>query len=172
MHRAAPVLTVAAALLLTGCSDSGTNSGVDIPVGAAATSEPAEPVEVTAELTDPEGSVIGSVTAVDTANGSEIEVEAVGMTTGLHPVELREVADCTSSGGSFGATGSPLDAPGTTLPGLAVDGEGVGSLTSEAGIALESLLDDDGTAVVVTGVEAPDGAGLPGTQQACAAITG
>lgn len=64
--------------------------------GEQAQEEPLVPVEVTADLVDPEGSTVGTAVLRDTANGTELEVGVSGLTPGFHAMGVYAVGDCTA----------------------------------------------------------------------------
>jgi hypothetical protein len=122
------------------------------------------PVEVTADLVDPEGSTVGTAWMRDTENGTELEVSVTGLTPGTHPVTVHAIGDCDPAQ-AFGAVGDVV----AELPSVLVLDSGVGSLTTLVGpTPLEDLLAGDGVAAVVQ-----ETGGTPATQAtrtACAAF--
>lgn len=58
--------------------------------------EPLVPVEVTADLVDPEGSTVGTAVLRDTEKGTELEVGVSGLTPGFHAMGVYAVGDCWS----------------------------------------------------------------------------
>ncbi|SDN80507.1 hypothetical protein [Geodermatophilus sp. DSM 45219] len=134
---------------------------------AVAGEEPLVPVEVTADLVDPEGSTVGTAWMRDTDNGSELELRVSGLTPGTHPVTVHAVGTCDPAQG-FAAVGDVV----AELPGVLVLDGGVGTLTTLVGPEpLEDLLAGDGVAAVV---QESEGAAAPpvATRVACAAFTG
>lgn len=135
---------------------------------AAAEEEPLVPVEVTADLVDPEGSTVGTAWMRDTDNGSEVELRVSGLTPGTHPVTVHAVGDCDPAQG-FAAVGDVV----AELPGVLVLDGGVGTLTTLVGPEpLEDLLAGDGVAAVVQEAEGAAAAPPVATRVACAAFTG
>jgi len=139
--------------------------------------EPLVPVEVTADLVDPEGSTVGTAVLRDTENGAELEVGVSGLTPGFHAMGVYAVGDCTAGGVSAGDPATTFPAAGalvTALPPVLVLDDGVGSLTTLVGpIPLEELLAGDGTAAIVDGAAGGTADQQPqpdATRVACAAF--
>jgi len=149
---------------------------------------PAVPVEVSAELIDPEGTAVGTAWFRNDDGRAMVEVQVAGVTSGFHPMFLHDVGMCTAeSATSDGpAEADPFRAAGEVLldlPALLVLEDGVGSITTLAGsISLDQLLADDGTALLI-GPAVDDLADIPsvpdeelppqttaGSQVACGAI--
>jgi len=107
------------------------------------------PVEVSTELLDPEGSDVGTAWFRDDDGRAVVEVQVAGLTAGFHPMYLREAGSC-----AFEDTGAS-DPELLELPALLVLENGVGSMSTVAGsMALDTLLAEDGTALVIgPGVE-------------------
>jgi Cu-Zn family superoxide dismutase len=138
MNTRTLVPAAAAVLLLAGCAD---DDGVGALQPDAISSSPVVPVQASAELTDPEGSRLGTARFTDQADGVQVEVEVHGMSTGAHPVHLYGVGRCRPPAGS-GQIGE--------LPAVQVTGTGVGALSTVVGsVDLADLLTGDGTALVV-----------------------
>lgn len=164
MHR--PMLPVAAVLMLalSACAsdDEALRENLEAAVGnedAGAVSAPEEipnePVEISSELIDREGSALGGVWFRDTDLGTEIEVEASGLTPGFHPMYLSDAAVCETESRSPddpGPVGPFLSAGDVVqeLPSVLVLANGVGSTTTLITADLEELLEGDGTALIVT----------------------
>lgn len=128
-------LTLLLATAACGSTDED-DQGADAPPSVAV------PVERTAELADPEGSVLGAAWLRDGDDGTEIQLDAAGLPTGLLDVGLVEADDCASV---------TADAPMTQLPGLLVGEDGTGALTTAIDEpSLGEILEGDGVAVVVT----------------------
>lgn len=156
-----PALITALTLLL---ATSACGSGEDD--GASPASQ--VPVERTAELADPEGSVLGTALLREEDGDVVLELDAAGLPEGLHDVGLYESGDCDDV--------AP-EAPVLELPRLSVVEDGTGSLsTSVSSDPLGDLLDGDGVTVVVTdaNVDASTDSGndLPGSYLACGAFSG
>jgi Cu/Zn superoxide dismutase len=159
------LLPAAAVLLaLTSCATHEEELRADLAaVTAEAPAEPEEqaqeeplvPVEVTADLVDPEGSTVGTAVLRDTEDGAELEVSVSGLTPGFHTMGVYAVGDCTAGGVPAGDPATAFPAAGalvTALPPVLVLDDGVGSLTTLVGpTPLEELLAGDGTAAVVDG---------------------
>lgn len=164
--------TPAAALMLllatAACSSSDDRLGDDADVPAGDTTSGEEvlvPVERSAELVDPEGSVLGTAWLREADNGTELEVQAAGLTQGFHGMYLFDVASCDAV--DPGATGTVLS------PVLVLD-NGVGSITTLVGsVDLDTVLEGGGPAVVIADAVASPGdvddAG-PGSRIACGAF--
>ncbi|SDY28161.1 superoxide dismutase, Cu-Zn family [Modestobacter sp. DSM 44400] len=181
------VPAAAAVLVLAACSngpmsDERSADGSDGEV----TEPPVVPVEVTSELTDPEGSRLGTATFTDTATGVEVELDASGLTTGAHPVGLYGVGICEPASasaadpgliGDFFSAGDLIvftEDPGD-LPSLVVGEEEVGRLTSLVSTSnLDELLDEDGTALIIHAAVDPAAPadGPLRSRVACAEISG
>ena len=128
--------------------------------------EPLVPVEVTADLVDPEGSTVGTAWMRDTDNGSELELRVAGLTPGTHPVTVHAVGNCDPAQG-FAAVGDVV----AELPGVLVLDGGVGTLTTLVGpTQLEELLAGDGVAAVVQQAEGAAATPPVATRVACAAF--
>ncbi len=155
--------------VLAACSSPSTNGPGSDAAELPVTSEPV-PVEKTVDLVDAGGSVLGQVTFRQsvTDTGTEIEVQASGLSQGLHPIALYDVADCTGSDEDFPAVGNELT--DVTLAGVSVEANGLGETTAQVGPDLEEFLDDDGTALVIAPAEDAPDAGPTGSARACAAV--
>ncbi|WP_100498375.1 superoxide dismutase family protein [Geodermatophilus chilensis] len=131
-----------------------------------------EPAEVPTELVDAEGSVMGSAALRDGDIGVEVSVEVRGMTPGFHGMALHDVGTCDTADAAAGEAFPSVGELIAVLPPVLVFENGVGSLTTlvEPAPAVEELLVDDGTALVVY-ESVPDlAAELPptGSRLACA----
>ena len=159
------------ALLLAACSSPSTDGPGSNAAPSPVTSEQV-PVERTADLLDPEGSVLGYVTIRQsvTDTGTEVEVQASGLAEGEYPLTLLDAADCSTSGGTLAPSGAEV--PDAELAGLVVEANGVGEVTAQVAPDLGDLLDDDGSALVAGPPATSPGAGPTGSQQACAAFGG
>ncbi|TFV59572.1 hypothetical protein E4P41_11700 [Geodermatophilus sp. DF01-2] len=131
-----------------------------------------EPVEVTTELVDPEGTVVGAAWLRDGDQGVEVQVEVNGLASGFHTMGLYDVGECGTEGppaddSAFSSVGELL----TVLPPVLVLDTGVGELTTLVAPAalLEELIAGNGTAVVVGepvgGVSGDAPGDLPGADQ-------
>ncbi|TQN42616.1 Cu-Zn family superoxide dismutase [Blastococcus colisei] len=161
-RRPARVLPVVAVTVLTlSACGSGDDDALREQLDAAAggdedTASVEVPVEVSSELVDREGTTVGRVWFRDTDVGTEVEVEVAGLTQGFHPMYLYDTGICDTES-------PPSDDPGVVgpfvtagdvvqeLPSVLVLANGEGSTTTLAGpMPLEELLEEDGTALVVT----------------------
>ncbi|MCZ2819398.1 hypothetical protein O2V63_03535 [Modestobacter sp. VKM Ac-2977] len=136
--------TAATALLLTACGDDadGVGGSFEALDDGAVTETPEVLVDLTGELVDPEGSVLGTATFTSTTTGTEIEVEASGLTPGDHDMLLVSEGGCTE--------GAVDSAPVADLPALPVTEQEVGRLDTLAGeFDLDLLADEDGTSLIV-----------------------
>ncbi len=130
--------------------------------------------EVSTEVTDPEGSVVGTATFTDTRSGIEVRVEVNGLPPGFHVVHLHEVGLCEadspdpadpsrtgdflSAGPHLGSADAPHGRHAGDLPPLLMTEQGVGAGSTLVAVPkVEDLLDGDGTALVID--EAPDNLG-------------
>lgn len=160
--------TAALALVLTACGDDGNESGVGGSFEAvddgAVTETPEVLVDLTGELVDPEGTVLGTATFTDTDTGTQLEVEASGLTPGDHDMLLVSEGGCTDDA----IEGEPV----TDLPALPVTEQEVGELSTLAGaFDLQELADENGASLIVLPLpdeELPEGAAW----SACASIGG
>ena len=124
------------------------------------------PVERRVELTDPEGSILGSAVFTDSDQGVMVHVEVSGMTEGFHPMALYEVGLCEPENtsptdpaavGDFLSAGTVIGlgeavegTPAGALPPLLVTERGAGEQTSLTGPTdLTELLDEDGSALII-----------------------
>ena len=181
------LLPAAAVLLaLTSCATHEDELRADLTaVTAEAPAEPEEqaqeeplvPVEVTADLVDPEGSTVGTAVLRDTGNGAEREVSVSGLTPGFHAMGVYAVGDCTAGEVPAGDAATAFPAAGelvTALPPVLVLDGGIGSLTTLVGpTPLEELLASDGTAAIVDEAAGGTAAQQPqpdATRVACAAF--
>lgn len=166
--RLRPLTLLVPLLLLVAC-DSNSGAPVNAPPSPV-TSEPV-PVNKEVDLVDAAGSILGTVTFLQSATspGTEIEVKASGLSAGSHPMTLNDVGDCSATDDTFDAVGEPL--PDVELSAVVVADNGVGDATAQVPPNLEQLLDDDGTALVIGPTESPaTGDGPTGSDQACAAV--
>lgn len=86
--------------------------------GEQAQEEPPVPVEVTADLVDPEGSTVGTAVLRDTANGTELEVGVSGLTPGFHAMGVYAVGDCTAGEVPAGDPAAAFPAAGALVTAL------------------------------------------------------
>lgn len=145
MRRRVLIPSLTLLLAAAACGSTDDDRGADAPAG-----DVVAPVERKAELTDPGGSVLGAAWLRDADDGTEIQLDAAGLPTGLLDVGLVEADDCASV---------TAGAPTTRLPGLLVGEDGTGALTTAVDApSLREILEGDGVAVVVTEarVDAPE----------------
>lgn len=165
------LLIAATALALAGCSDgeeelaerlaAATQEGpVSQDRGEEEEGEDPEGesvvVELSTDLVDAEGSIVGTAWFRDEDDRAMVEVQVAGLSAGFHPMYLSLAGTCEVDGTVIGA--DLLE-----LPPVLVLEEGVGSITTLAGsLGLDELLAGDGAAVLI----GPAVAGLgdiPGT---------
>ncbi|MGY1839055.1 MULTISPECIES: superoxide dismutase family protein [unclassified Modestobacter] len=162
MPRRYLVPAATALLLLAACGDNPTGpGGTFTSEDGEVEGNPTVPVEESAYLVDPEGSSAGRVTFSDAETGMEVTVEATGLPPGEHPLSLHETADCDAPAtpddptliGDWTGVGAAL--PGVELPQLVVGDDGTGEVSSVvANVDLDTLLAEDGTALLVHAVGA------------------
>ncbi|MQA32311.1 superoxide dismutase family protein [Modestobacter roseus] len=162
MPRRYLVPAATALLLLAACGDNPTGVGGSFTEEEGALPDDlAVPVEESAYLVDPEGSSAGRVTFTDAETGMEVVAEATGLPAGEHPLSLHETADCDAPAtpddptlvGDWTGVGAAL--PGIELPQLVVGEDGTGEVSAVvANVDLDTLLDEDGTALLVHAVGA------------------
>jgi Cu-Zn family superoxide dismutase len=152
-------------------------------VGSAAESA------ATADLTTPQGAVLGAVSLSPDPAGLRITGRLQGLQPGRHGLHLHAVGRCegpdfASAGGHFNPAGrkhglrSPDGFHAGDLPNLEVGPDGVGAIDAVArGAALDggaaALLDADGSALVVHAGpddELTDPAGNSGARVACGVV--
>jgi Cu/Zn superoxide dismutase len=163
--RRSLLLLAATTLAIAGCGSA--DEPADSPAGATeaedGSADPLVPVEVSTDLVDPEGSVVGTAWFRDDDGRAMVEVQVAGLTEGFHPMYLYEVGTCDLAG-------TAADDPAfLDLPALLVLEDGVGSMSTLAGpMSLDELLADDGTAIVITqgGDTVVDIPAAPGEQTA------
>lgn len=158
--------TAATALLVTACGDDGSVSGVggsfDSLNDGEVTESPVVLVDLTGELVDPEGSVLGTATFTDTDAGTELEVDASGLTPGDHEMLLVSEGGCTEDAVEGTAVAD--------LPTLPVTEQEVGEVSTLAGaFDLEELADEDGASLIVLPLAGEEVAG-DAAWVACASI--
>lgn len=131
------------------------------------------PPELTATITNTAGEEIGTVSfsavTADTENDLDVPPEALeglvvlwvqvkGLTPGFHGFHIHSVGTCDPSGErAFASAGGHLHADGEShgqhmgdLPSLLASETGVALLiTTTDGFALEDLMDEDGSAVII-----------------------
>lgn len=179
MRRSLLLVAASTTLVMTGCgsADEPEDSAAGVTNGEES-ADPIVPVEVSTDLVDPEGSVVGTAWFRDDDGRAMVEVQLAGLTEGFHPMYLSDMGTCDLAD-TAGDDPAFLD-----LPALLVLEDGVGSMSTLAGpMSLDELLADDGTAIVLTEAvdtqaDIPSAAGEQiapldtGSQVACGAITG
>ena len=151
MRRSPLLLIASAALALAGCSagdDELADSLAAVTQGEEVQDEDAPeesgvPVEVSTDLVDAEGSVVGTAWFRDD-DRAMVEVQVAGLTGGFHPMYLYPAGTCDFEGAADG------DAALLELPPVLVLENGVGSMTTLAGsMTLDDLLAEAGTALLI-----------------------
>jgi Cu-Zn family superoxide dismutase len=165
-HVKLAAATAALGIALTGCASGGDDEGAPASRATAGETSPVNVGEVSADLTDAGGSVVGTATFTDTDGGTQVRVEVSGLSPGFHGMHLHEIGVCEpastdpadpSRTGDFASAGAHLgsaDAPHGQhmgdLPTLRVTGRGAGTTTSLVAVPrVEDLLAGDGTSLVV-----------------------
>ena len=176
MRRSLLLLAASTSLAVAGCgsADEPADSGAGVTADEEDSADPLVPVEVSTDLVDPEGSVVGTAWFRDDDGRAMVEVQVAGLTAGFHPMYLYEQGTCDP--------GTAADQPAVLdLPALLVLEDGVGSMSTLAGpMSLDELLADDGTAIVITAAvdtlaDIPGGQAPPlesGSHVACGAVDG
>jgi superoxide dismutase, Cu-Zn family len=158
---------------------------------SAACSMSTEPTsQATAELKDKDGKTVGMATFRESGRGVTVNLNAKGLTPGLHAVHVHAVGKCeppafTSAGGHFNPAQkkhghkSAEGAHAGDLPNMLVAKDGTGrfevftdGMTLKPGAT--SVFDKDGSALVIhVGVDdyATDPTGNAGDRAACGVIT-
>jgi Cu-Zn family superoxide dismutase len=144
----------------------------------------------TATILDASGATIGSAVFTEDATGRlHVNVHVEGLTPGLHGIHLHAVGQCvgpafTSAGGHHNplaaqhGLNSPLGAHAGDLPNLTVNVAGRGHLDATSDLAtlsigLVSLIDTDGSAIVIHAAEddqLTNPTGNSGARVACGVI--
>ena len=169
-------------------------AGVSLALGACATTDREDPDEIgptsaSAELRDPAGRNVGSVTVRDTAGGLRVRIESTALAQGAHGAHLHEFGRCEAPDfASAGAHWNPTDDQHGSqnpqgphlgdLPNLLVGTDGRGILEYVvSGARLtggdRALLDRDGAALVVHSAAddyRTDPSGNSGARIACGAL--
>jgi Cu-Zn family superoxide dismutase len=166
---ATALLTATVAMLVVGCGSADEaeeeSSGRNTAAGAEQTDAGTD--ALTATLTDPEGSVVGTVEfSEDDEGGVEVSVEVTDLPPGFHgfhvhgigvcepdsanPTDPSMTGDFLSAGGHLGAADSDHGEHSGDLPVLHVGENGAGFLeTVTDALTLADLTDDDGSSVMV-----------------------
>ncbi|MCZ2857302.1 lipoprotein [Blastococcus sp. VKM Ac-2987] len=162
MRRSPLLLVASAALALAGCSSGDEElaenltavvegeqvleeeAGEDEAPDEEAEAESGVAVEVSTDLEDAEGSVVGTAWFRDDEGRGMVEVQVAGLTAGFHPMYLYPGGTCEA-----GATAEE-DAVLLELPPVLVLENGVGSISTLAGtMTLDDLLIEGGTALLI-----------------------
>jgi Cu-Zn family superoxide dismutase len=166
---------------LAGVAALGLTAGIVAAGGAS---------HATATILGASGTTIGSAMFTEDANGRlHVNVHVDGLTPGLHGIHLHAIGQCvgpafTSAGGHHNPLAAqhgldnPLGAHAGDLPNLTVNGTGRGHLNAMSDLAtlsigLVSLLDTDGSAVVIHAAEddqLTNPTGNSGARVACGVI--
>lgn len=181
MRRSLLLLAASTTLAMAGCGsaeEEPADSVDSVTEGEGNSAAPLVPVEVSTDLVDPGGSVVGTASFRDDDGRAMVEVQVTGLTEGFHPMYLYEVGTCDLAGTAAD------DATFLDLSALLVLEDGVGSMSTLVGpMSLDELLADDGTALVIaqavdTLADIPSAAGEQGappetgSHVACGAIDG
>ena len=161
---------------------------VSLAVACSMSTEQAS--QATAELKDKDGKLVGVATFRESGSGVTINLNAKGLTPGLHAVHVHAVGKCeapafTSAGGHFNPAQkkhghkNPEGAHAGDLPNMLVAKDGTGRFEAFTdGMTLKpgatSVFDKDGSALVIhAGVDdyATDPTGNAGDRAACGIIT-
>ena len=159
-----------------------------VAMGCSISTEPTS--QATAELKDKDGKTVGMATFHESGRGVTVNLNAKGLTPGLHAVHVHAVGRCdapafTSAGGHFNPAQkkhghkSPEGAHAGDLPNMLVAKDGTGRFEAFTdGMTLKpgatSVFDKDGSALVIhAGVDdyVTDPTGNAGDRAACGIIT-
>jgi Cu-Zn family superoxide dismutase len=124
---------------------------------------PVVPVDLSTELVDPEGSVLGTAVLSDDVETdiAELEVEVSGLTAGFHGIRLFEAAGCDDLAA----------APSIVLPPMLVLENGVGKINTLVGpVSLDEIVEGEGVTVVIDQAVAGLAEVGTGSQLACGAF--
>ncbi|WP_240315636.1 superoxide dismutase family protein [Sporosarcina sp. PTS2304] len=187
-----PSIVLGAALLTAACGGA---SDEKEPVNGnedAVVEQEETMTEVVAPVHNTDGDSIGTVTLTEGPSGVSMKVDVTGLTPGEHGMHFHETGVCTapdfkaSAGGHFNPTDvehgfdNPKGHHSGDLENLVADEEGNASVEITADVVTlemgkdNSLLDDDGTALIIhEGADdyKTDPAGDSGAPFACAEIT-
>ena len=146
------------------------------------------PSGATAEVKDASGSVVGTATFAQVADGVQVSARFRGLPPGPHGIHVHAVGQCeppfASAGGHFNPAGhkhglrNPEGPHAGDLPNLMVAADGTGSISALArGATLSagqaSLFDADGSALVIhanADDDVTDPAGNSGDRIACGVL--
>ena len=174
------------ALALAACSggeEEAVTTEVDTEGNAAMTENMTEEERsATATLRTPDGTEIGSATAMPAVTGVSVLVEARNLEPGMHGLHVHTVGDCSapdfsSAGGHWNPTDmehgrqNPEGPHAGDMPNLEIQADGSGSVlfALPAG-TYDGLMDGDGSALVIHAGEddlSTDPAGDSGDRIAC-----
>ncbi|MDT0275898.1 hypothetical protein [Blastococcus goldschmidtiae] len=141
MRRWTLVTALTVLLTATACT-ANDGEGDVLPDEQATTDGPIVPVDLSADLEDPEGSVLGTAELSDDVltDFAELEVKVSGLTAGFHGIRLFEADSCADL----------ASAPSVVLPPMLVLEDGVGKITTLVGqVSLDELVEGDGVTVVL-----------------------
>ena len=176
-----------AALLVVGCNAGDTNDTTESDTTAATPGAPAPaPVSARATLRDAQGrDVATALLTPDSAGGVVVELQATGVATGEHGVHLHMVGQCDAAAG-FASAGEHINPSGAQhgldnptgphagdLPNLVVGADSTGRFSHTSPLAVDSLFDADGSALVIHAQrddQRTDPSGNSGDRVACGVI--
>ncbi|RKF20571.1 superoxide dismutase family protein [Altericroceibacterium spongiae] len=169
-------------IALAACGGTPEESATDAPAETATTG----PEELgTAQLAMADGTPAGTATLLADGDAIEVSVNATGLEEGEHGFHLHQTGTCDapdfkSAGGHLNpddkehGTENPNGAHMGDMPNLTIGADGTGSATvtldGDRDHILDSIFDDDGTAVVIhAGPDdyKTDPAGDAGSRMAC-----
>jgi Cu-Zn family superoxide dismutase len=165
MKALALALPLTSALLLAACATD-TNAGADAEAASTATATaPAPAPGAAAVLLSADGSQKGSATVIETGEGLQVTITAVGLPTGTHAAHIHTTGLCTapdfaSAGGHWNpmkkqhGKNNPQGMHMGDMPNIMLGTDGAGELQfTIPGGKLTSgdapLLDADGAAIVI-----------------------
>ena len=181
-------MSALAAMLAVACGgENDTDLGEmeqDSLVEQPATAAPAAGGRAT--LTDAQGREVGTATLTQANGGVGVEVRVAGIAPGDHGIHIHMVGQCDAAS-RFESAGEHLNPTGAQhgienpagphmgdLPNLTVGADSTATLTQATPIAVDSLFDADGSAVVIhTGADdqRTDPSGNSGDRIACGVLT-
>ena len=180
--------TIAAlALLATGCASAQQAAEETV---SEVSSELGDQPTATAEMRDPQGRLLGTITLEEEEDGVDLEGRLTGLQPGVHAFHIHQTGRCTppdfsSAGGHYNPTGrqhgfeNPQGPHAGDMPNITVGQDGTVEIDSEnervtlAG-GPATLFDADGSAVMIhAGPDDyhSDPAGDAGARVACGVVT-
>lgn len=109
-----------------------------------------------AVLRNTSGDIVGNIVMTQQSGAVRVEVQASGLTPGFHGFHVHAVGNCdpatnfTSAGGHYNPAGTTHGSHGGDMPSLYVMADGTAYLSTVSdGFSIASLLDDDGSAIIV-----------------------